>query len=315
MELALSPEQEMLRDTANGYLAKQAPSWATICDMGWLDPDLELLDEVVLFEATGAALLPEPLFSTRLILPLLNGTRLLDDTKRVALAWTEEGRPTTFTGTFATTLAGDRVSGRKVLVAEGDQVDAFIVVTDNGLAVVDASEAQITPRQTIDLSRKFSDVEFGSVKATPLETPAGALEALQSRAFVLAAAEALGVGNQALQLGIEHAKVRRQFGKLIGTYQAVSHALVDAHIDLELGRSLTYWAAQTGAEQNAAAAAKAHTTAAAVRACEVAIQVSGGNGMTWENPLHRLYKRAQWLNSYIAGEDRLYDTIAGSLLP
>jgi alkylation response protein AidB-like acyl-CoA dehydrogenase len=117
------------------------------------------------------------------------------------------------------------------------------------------------------------------------------------------AAEALGVAQRALELGVEHAKTREQFGKPIGIYQAVSHALADTYADVELSRSLVYWAAWCVAEEDelapaAAAAAKAFATEAAVAACERSIQVHGGTGFTWEHPLHRFYKRALWLEGF-----------------
>ena len=118
-----------------------------------------------------------------------------------------------------------------------------------------------------------------------------------------AAAEALGVAQRALDLGVEHAKTRTQFGKPIGTYQAVSHPLAQTYTDVELARSLVYWAAWCVAEEDgraklAAAAAKAFATEAAVAACERSIQVHGGIGFTWEHPLHRFYKRALWLEGF-----------------
>ena len=118
-----------------------------------------------------------------------------------------------------------------------------------------------------------------------------------------AAAEALGVAQRALDLGLEHAKTRVQFGKPIGTYQAVSHPLAQTYTDVELARSLVYWAAWCVTEEDkraplAAAAAKAFATEAAVAACERSIQAHGGIGFTWEHPLHRFYKRAIWLEGF-----------------
>ena len=134
-----------------------------------------------------------------------------------------------------------------------------------------------------------------------------------------AAAEALGVAQRALDLGVEHAKTRTQFGKPIGTYQAVSHPLAQTYTDVELARSLVYWAAWCVAEDDeraplAAAAAKAFATEAAVVACERSIQVHGGIGFTWEHPLHRFYKRAQWLEGFGARPPELRLEIASALL-
>jgi alkylation response protein AidB-like acyl-CoA dehydrogenase len=133
------------------------------------------------------------------------------------------------------------------------------------------------------------------------------------------AAEAVGVAQRALDLGIEHAKSREQFGKPIGTYQAVSHPLAQTYTDVELSRSLAYWAAWCVAEEDdraplAAAAAKAFATEAAVAACERSIQLHGGIGFTWEHPLHRFYKRAQWLEGFGKRPAALRLEVADALL-
>jgi alkylation response protein AidB-like acyl-CoA dehydrogenase len=133
------------------------------------------------------------------------------------------------------------------------------------------------------------------------------------------AAEALGVAQRAIDLGVEHAKTRVQFGKPIGTYQAVSHPLAQSYTDVELARSLVYWAAWCVAEEDeraelAAAAAKAFATEAAVAACERSIQVHGGIGFTWEHPLHRFYKRALWLEGFGRRPAELRLEVAEALL-
>jgi alkylation response protein AidB-like acyl-CoA dehydrogenase len=154
---------------------------------------------------------------------------------------------------------------------------------------------------TVDPTRPFQRVQ---------ETP---------RFRAAAAAEALGVAQRALDLGVDHAKTRIQFGKPIGTYQAVSHPLAQTYTDVELARSLVYWAAWCVAEEDerarvAAAAAKAFATEAAVIACERSIQVHGGIGFTWEHPLHRFYKRALWLEGFGHRPPELRLEVANALL-
>ena len=117
------------------------------------------------------------------------------------------------------------------------------------------------------------------------------------------ALEAVGIAAKALELGVEHAKTREQFGRPIGVYQAVSHPLADTYIETELARSLAYWAAWCVAESDeqapiAVAAAKSYCSETAVAACETSIQVLGGIGFTWEHVLHRYYKRALWIQAY-----------------
>jgi len=117
------------------------------------------------------------------------------------------------------------------------------------------------------------------------------------------ALEAVGIGKKALDLGVEHAQNREQFGRKIGVYQAVSHQLADTFVETELARSLAYWAAWCVAEDDeqapiAVAAAKAYAADAAVAACERSIQVHGGIGFTWEHVLHEYYTRALWIQAY-----------------
>jgi alkylation response protein AidB-like acyl-CoA dehydrogenase len=115
--------------------------------------------------------------------------------------------------------------------------------------------------------------------------------------------EAVGIASKALELAVEYATTREQFGRPIGVYQAVSHRLADTFVETELARSLAYWAAWCVAEGDeqaavAVAAAKAYCGDAAVAACERSIQVHGGIGFTWEHVLHEYYKRALWIQAY-----------------
>jgi Acyl-CoA dehydrogenase, C-terminal domain len=121
--------------------------------------------------------------------------------------------------------------------------------------------------------------------------------------LALLALEAVGIGKKALELAVEHANEREQFGRKIGVYQAVSHQLADTFVETELARSLAYWAAWCVAEEDeqasvATAGAKSYAADAAVAACERSIQVHGGIGFTWEHVLHTYYKRALWIQAY-----------------
>jgi alkylation response protein AidB-like acyl-CoA dehydrogenase len=126
---------------------------------------------------------------------------------------------------------------------------------------------------------------------------------VRARAFAGLAVEAVGIAQKALELSVAYAKEREQFGRPIGIYQAVSHKLADMYVEIELARSLAYWAAWCVAEGDeaapvASASAKAYASEAAVAACERAIQVHGGIGFTWEHPLQRYYKRALWIEAF-----------------
>ena len=136
--------------------------------------------------------------------------------------------------------------------------------------------------------------------------------------LAMLALEAVGIGKKALELAIEYAQNRIQFGRPIGVYQAVSHPLADTFVETELARSLAYWAAWCVAEQDeqlpvAVAAAKSYCADTAVAACERSIQVHGGIGFTWEHVLHEYYKRALAIQAY-GGYGRVHRALVAKYL-
>jgi alkylation response protein AidB-like acyl-CoA dehydrogenase len=294
VHFAFTPEQEALRAEARRYLEARFPaervaeladseagwdqaSWGELAELGWLGVSvaeeeggagLGFLEEAVLLEELGRALYPGPYFSTVVLaLPALPA----EERARLAageVRWSAE------------------VDG---LVPDLALVER--VVTADGAA---AAAGETLP--TMDSTRRL-----GRLAAAPHEPLPGGIDRPRLRAAL--AVEGVGIAQRALEYGVEHAKERMQFGKPIGVYQAVSHSLVDAFMATELARSLAYWAAWCVAEADeeraiAAAAAKAYAAGAAVSACERSIQVLGGIGFTWEHPLHRYYKRAQWIQAF-----------------
>ena len=128
----------------------------------------------------------------------------------------------------------------------------------------------------------------------PLET----LDAIIDRAKTALAAEMCGAAAASLTLSVEYAKIRKQFDRPIGSFQAIQHKLADMKVALETARSLVYyagWALDTGAEDArlAAAMAKAYAGDACTRVIADAIQVHGGIGFTWEHDLHLYFKRVE----------------------
>jgi Acyl-CoA dehydrogenase, C-terminal domain len=148
-----------------------------------------------------------------------------------------------------------------------------------------------------------------------------AVVASRSREEQLAALalEAVGVAQKALELAVEHASNREQFGRRIAVYQAVSHRLADTYVETELARSLAYWAAWCVSEEDelapiAAMAAKSFAGDAAVAACERSIQVHGGIGFTWEHVLHGYYERALAIQAFGGYSRTLRAQVAAWLL-
>ena len=194
------------------------------------------------------------------------------------------------------------------LVPHLDAVDKVLRET------MEACAADGETLETVDETRPL-----GRLQATDCETVDGDFEGVRLRLLAGLAAEAVGVAQKALELGVEYVSQREQFGKKIGTYQAVSHPLADTYVETELARSLAYWAAWCVAEEDeqapvAVAAAKSMAAETAVAACERSIQVHGGIGFTWEHVLHRYYKRAQWIDAFGGHAARQREVVAAALL-
>jgi len=310
VDFAFTDEQLELKRQARAWLQERYPldrdwsdregdapqddRWAELADLGWLGVSvgeaeggagLGFVEEAILLEELGYALYPGPYLATVGFALASLGP---DDRAAVAAGrtrWSAEIR-----GLVPWLRSVDRV------------VDSV------GLAH-DAKGEELV---SIDLSRPLGRLERTDGTALP-----GRRDIPRARAAM--AAEALGVAQRVLELGVEHAKTREQFGRPIGVYQAVSHQLADTYADVELARSLVYWSAWCVAEDDdqapvAAAAAKAFTAEAAVRACERSIQVHGGVGFTWEHPLHRFYKRALWLEGFGSRPSELRLEVANALL-
>lgn len=314
MDFAFSAEQELLRSSARDYLrdrygddrvvalAESEPgwdpaTWKELADMGWLDPSLDLLDHAVIAEESAYALLPAPWFSTvALTWPLL------DASLRDAVAAGD--RSTTLATNGSVTADGDgALTGTMTLVPDLTSVTDVIVVASDGLHVVEATPDVVVGRSTMDRTRRLGELRLSATPARRLDADPGALADVRRRALALASCEAVGVAQRALDLAAAYTKTREQFGRVIGTYQGVSHKVADIFVALQLGRSLAYWAAWAVSESDpqadiAASAAKSAATEGAVLACEYAIQAHGGIGFTYEHILHRYYKRAQWLEAF-----------------
>ncbi len=176
------------------------------------------------------------------------------------------------------------------------------------------TEAEGDTVSTVDES-----LGLGRLSPNGAEAAQGEWVDVRRRLLAALALEAVGIGSKAIELALAYVSNREQFGKKIGSHQAISHSLVDGYVAVELSRSLAYWAAWSVAEHDeqvdlAVAAAKSQATEAAVLACERSIQAHGGVGFTWEHPLHRYYKRALWLEGALGYGREHRAEIAGSLL-
>lgn len=303
MDLSFTPLQEELRSQARTFLAATpAPTWAQLAELGWTGAavaeehggaGLGFLEEAVLHEEAGRALLHAPLWSTSCLLPFLDGAEQAAVARGEA-SWTLALGP----------LVPDLDTATNVAVVGGDTIWAL-----------DGPERELFA--TNDATRPLGVVSGGEAGRALCSSEV--LPALRSRSLTILALEAVGVGARALELAVEYVRSREQFGRVIGTYQAVSHPLATSFVELELARSLAWWAAWCVAHDEpgaavAAAAAKSEAAEAAVAACERAIQAHGGVAFTWEHPLHRLYKRALGIQSWEASSAQLRAEVAAHLL-
>ena len=304
MDFTFTPEQNALREQARAFLAANPePSWRELAELGWTSVSiaeedggagLTFVEEAVLFEELGRALYRGPFFATiALTLPALPSD-LRAEVASGETSWTLAFGP---------------------LVPDLDTADRVAIVGGDGIYELEGAERELLA--TTDETRPLGVVRGGEPGLRLAD--AGVLDEIRSRSLAALAIEACGVARRALEYAIEHAQTREQFGKPIGVYQAVSHPLADAYTRVELARSLSLWAAWCVAEGDeqaaiAAAAAKAFAAETAVRVCETAIQVHGGIGFTWEHVLHRLYKRALWIESFAASGSTLRAEVAASLL-
>ena len=160
--------------------------------------------------------------------------------------------------------------------------------------MVERSDAQIEPVRTMDPTRAFARVSANGA-GRPLE--GDHLPGLSCAALALAA-ELTGVSQRAMEMAVEYARDRKQFGRAIGAYQAVSHRCAQMLMEVEGARSATYygaWTADAEPESLALAGcmAKAYASDAGWRVCTSSLQVHGGIGFTWEHDLHFFLKRAK----------------------
>ena len=342
MDFAFSEEQQMLREQARSFISDRfgdervaelaqsdspfdPAAWKEMAGLGWIGLSLPedkggagfgFIEEAVLFEELGRGLYPGPYFATvALALPALEDDDIIervvagDSVPTFALIDPAGGTGPEALNTKAEG-SGDSwtLSGEERLIPDADAATDVLVLarTSDGMALFRVSADNVETSQTVDTTRRLGRLTLNQTPATLVADAARAPEIMQKvrlRAEAALALEAVGVAQRALELAIAYTSERKQFEKPIATYQAVSHQVANIYVDLELARSLAYWAAWCVAESDervevAVAAALSHASDAAVLACERSIQVHGGIGFTWEHILHRYYKRALWIKAF-----------------
>jgi alkylation response protein AidB-like acyl-CoA dehydrogenase len=293
--------------------------WSKLTEQGYtgiISPEqyggvgLGKVELMLLMEESGRALLPGPFFSTVVLAgSVLDAVGTPADKKqylapichgqvRSTVALVEESASWDLRSVQLSATNG-KLTGRKFFVSDAAIADFLIVVARDGVFLVhsDARGLKITAMSGMDLTRKLYVVEFSD---TPAEKIGSASNL--SRAFDIAtaalAAELVGGMQRTLDITVEYAKTRKQFGKPIGMFQAVQHQCADMYLETESSRSAVYyagWALEENTPDAATAVsiAKMYASDAARTVGNRGIQIHGGMGFTWENDVHLYYRRAK----------------------
>ena len=356
MDFGFSEEQEMLRNSARDFLAKESPmtyvrqmmedergfrdeQWKKMADLGWMGlilPEeyggagLDFVDMVVVLEEMGRVVLPGPFFSTVILGGVaINqaGTpaqkkellpKIAAGEQRVTLAQLEPNARWDADGVQLEAKKGGggwRLSGTKLFVPDAHTAHLHVVAGREpgskgaegvSLFLVDAKAPGVTTTvlKTMDQTRKLCEVVLKDV-AVPADRVLGApgqgwklLERVVDRGKVGLCAEMCGGAQKVLEMSVEYAKVREQFGRPIGSFQAIQHKCANMLVEVESSKSATYYAAWAVANDVAeaplaAAMAKAYCSDAYRHTAGEGIQIHGGIGFTWEHDMHIYFKRAK----------------------
>ena len=297
----------------------------------------------VVLEEMGRALLCAPYFST----VVLAGNALLhsgDDAAKkdylpgiasgetiATLAFTEPSGKWDEAGiTMEAMKKGDGwvLNGTKSFVLDGATASLILVAARTGKGVSlfgvegDASGLTRTALSTMDQTRKQAKLEFNGTPARLIGTEGDGWKTLSTvldLAAVALAAEQVGGAQKVLDMSVEYAKVRIQFGRPIGSFQAIKHKCADMLLEVESAKSAAYYGMWCASEMNdelpsVASLAKAYCSEAYFHSAAENIQIHGGIGFTWEHPAHLYFKRAKsselWLGDPALHRDRLGQLLA-----
>ncbi|MBV9252947.1 MAG: acyl-CoA/acyl-ACP dehydrogenase [Actinobacteria bacterium] len=326
MDFTFSAEQDQLRDAVRSFLESKAPSayvrsmmeddrgitdevWDQLVELGWTEIT-DLVDLTVVLEEMGKLPFPGPYLSAAVLAPMaarrLGAEEVLGSGGLGTIALEEQGSgdPVTRVRTRATKKAGKwLLTGEKPVVLDGHLADWVLVaaLTDEGLGtfVIEKPAGELV--STWDQTRKVARVVLDGRVAQPVG-PAGDHTAAWRRVAddgaVALCSELIGTTEKALDLAVEYAKVRVQFGRPIASFQAIKHKAADMLHKLTLARVGTHYAAWASyvddpVREEAVAMAKSYSGEAAVFVTGESIQIHGGVGFTWDCDAHLHYRRAK----------------------
>ncbi|MBX3025970.1 acyl-CoA/acyl-ACP dehydrogenase [bacterium] len=311
-----TPEQDAIRDSVRAFLDAElpmtrvralcgadgdalAPLWRAAAGLGVFE-DYALTEQMVLFEELGRVLAPGPWLGSVLAAQALGESRHAAAAAaragelRVALCVDPWGGPLR--------LSGDRLSGTRRAVLGAGLADAFLVIDEAGVLFVPRGAGVTAQAEaSLDATNPVGTVAFADAAAVRLPADRAGL---RRAAIVLGCAEAVGGIARTVEMSVEYAKVRQQFGKPIGSFQAVKHRCADMAVRAEVARSATTYAAVSVRDGAAdadfqVAVAKLLCANAYLQNTADNVQNHGGMGFTWECDAHLFVKRARAFDATI----------------
>ncbi|WP_194817068.1 acyl-CoA dehydrogenase family protein [Nocardia sp. XZ_19_385] len=273
----------------DGIGASLLESLLVVGELGRTLADVPMLGSAVL-GAQAVLLSGDTEACARLLPGVAEGSRTITVCWAGANGWDE----------FGVHAVGETLSGAAHYVL-GTHADTLIVVTSDGLFEVAADAVGVTRRAvaTMDPTRKLAEITFDGVTGRRLGTaePAAIIARLREIAWAAVAAEQVGAMEQCLETTVEYTKSRVQFGRAIGSFQALKHRMADMYVLLESAKSAAQAAAVAVAENSPSAAedvwaARLHCSEAFTQIVAETVQLHGGIAITWEHDAHLFFKRA-----------------------
>jgi len=333
MQFGLSESQNILKNNARKFFAAECPMaevrrisetetaqddklWRAMAAQGFLGvliPEdaggmgLGMVELAALAEEMGRALVPGAFLSTLLASSVIHAAgsgkhlaEIASGDVKATLALLESS------GSWnPDAVAMPALDGEKMFVPEAGSADVIVVAARDGgelaLYLVDGKSVEKTPMPSLDLTRRLYSLKFSGAKGELLargEAARNALERALDIATVAICSEMTGGMQRTMEMAVEYAKTRKQFGKPIGQYQAVQHQCADMLVWTESSRSAAYYAAyafdnSTPDARAAVSVAKVYSSDACREVGNRGVQVQGGMGFTWENDVHMYYRRAK----------------------
>ncbi|MBY0273804.1 acyl-CoA/acyl-ACP dehydrogenase [Candidatus Binatia bacterium] len=349
MDLMLSADQEAIqasvrsflddelpmarvREIAQGGAKALSPLWRAAGALGFFGlavPEAAggagyaITEEMVLFEELGRVLAPGPWLGSVLAAhALATAGNPHADLARIVAGEQQVAIVDATSAASSIVVRGNEVSGESGYVADGDADTAFLVVAPSAiLYVASGSGAQVERRPSMDPTRAIAVVRFAGVRGAVIAEGSDAVAALLRRATLLSCAEAVGGIQRTVDMSVEYGKVRKQFDKPIGSFQAVKHRCADMAVRAEVARSATTYAIVSVRDGTAdqdfqVSVAKILASGAYVQNAADNVQNHGGMGFTWECDAHLFVKRARSFEaafgSRLARLDQLAESFRGA---